>query len=337
MFAEGGQKSVRVIEKTFAANASTSFKVANKYGKIIINLWDKNEIRASISVTGFGKSESDARDMSERVDIEEVSTGGNVVLSTRYKSANNKWIFGSERNGKQYVNVDYTVYIPRKLKNITLENSFGDILAHELTSPTVFKINYGFFDVNTAEDLYIEANYCDKGKIGKIQSGSFKINYTSFKLEAAKKLVMTTNNCDYQLGTVGSLGIRANYDDFKLERAESIEAHVNYTDLKIGHLESLGTFTTNYSDVSIKSSGSGLRSLQFNGNYSDLKVSISPDLPVNITAHLSYGDLSTGGLTMKNVSSVKKSSRLEYSGVSGAGTVPIELRGSYSDITFKTN
>ncbi|UYQ94273.1 DUF4097 domain-containing protein [Chitinophaga horti] len=336
-FAEGDQQSVRMVEKTFAASAASALKITNKYGKIVINLWDKNEVKASIAITGFGKNESDAKAMAAAVDIEEGGSGGDIVLSSNYKTGGNKWIFGSSKNGKQYVNIDYTVYIPRKLKNITLENAFGDILARELTSPTAIIISYGYFDVESADYLSLKANYCDKSKLGKIQSAELTVNYSSFRLEEARTLTMRSNNCDYKLGSIRSLSLTANYDDFRLEHVDKIDARTNYTDLRIDHLETEGTFNVNYSDVSIKSTGTQLKSFHFNGNYSDVTLGVAQSLPVSITASVNYGDISTGGLAMKNVTSVRKGGKLDYSGISGAGSVPVQVKCNYSDVTFKTN
>lgn len=337
-FAKGDQKSVRQLVKSTAANSGTSFKVVNKYGKITVNLWDKNEIQAKVTITGFGKNENEAKTIADFVDIEDSKNGDEFVLTTKYNPGSGKnWFFGGgKRDGKEYVNIDYEVYIPRKLKNITLDNSFGDVLAYSLTSPTLIRVNYGFFDVSDADDLYLQVNYCDKGKIGKAGKVEIKGNYSSFRIEEVKQLTMTTNNCDYRIGKVDALNIRANYDDFRLESAGSLTAVCNYTDLNIGRLEQQGTFSVNYSDIKIKSTGD-LKSFNFNGTYSDVTVWVSQKLPVKIDAVLSYGDVSTGGLAMKNVNTVRKSSSLVYSGTNGSGQVPFQVKGAYCDFSLKTN
>ncbi|WP_295117263.1 hypothetical protein [uncultured Chitinophaga sp.] len=336
VFAKGDQKSVRTLEKSLPANASNSFKLTNKYGRITINIWDKNEINAKVTITGFGRSESEAKEIAAAVVIEEGSEHGELSITTKYNPGTKSWIFGNNKNGKEYVNIDYVVYIPRKLKNVTLINNFGDVLAHELTSPTSLILNYCYFDITAADDLYGTMNYCDKGKIGKVNNTNLKINYSSFRLEAANQMTMTSNNCDYKLGNIGTLNLKSNYDDFKLERAKKITVTGNYTDLNIGHLESEGSFNVNYSDINIKTSGSDFKSLLFSGNYSDVHMGIVKNLPVKIEGSFNYGEISTGGLSMKNVHTVKKGTKVEYSGTAGDGSVTMQLKGNYSDVTLKT-
>jgi hypothetical protein len=335
-FAKGDQKSVRTLEKSFSANASNSFKLTNKYGRITINIWDKNEINAKVTITGFGKSENEAKEIAAAVNIEEGNNNGELSITSKYDPGNKSWIFGNNKNGKEYVNIDYVVYIPRKLKNVTLINNFGDVLARELTSPTSLILNYCYFDIANADDLYGTMNYCDKGKIGKTNNTNLKINYSSFRLEESAQMTMVSNNCDYRLGNVGTLNLKSNYDDFRLERAQKMTVIGNYTDLHIGHLESEGTFNVNYSDINIKTSGSDFKALYFSGNYSDVRMGIVKSLPVKIEASFSYGDISTGGLSMKNVHTVKKGTKLEYSGTAGDGSVTMQLKGNYTDVTLKT-
>ncbi|HEY0274096.1 MAG TPA: hypothetical protein VGC22_12975, partial [Chitinophaga sp.] len=91
-------------------------------------------------------------------------------------------------------------------------------------------------------------------------------------------------------------------------------------------------------DLKIKSLGPNFKGIQGRGTYSDLTVGLPERLDVKIEADLNHGDVKTGGLNMKNVSTSEKSGHVTYSGSTSAscGSCPvIRYNGVYSDLTVK--
>lgn len=335
----GGTAYKKTIVKAFTVSDNAALSISNKYGKIIFHAWNKNEIKATITITGFGKNEDQARSIAELVDIDtDKSTGTAVSMRTAYNPAraNSGWFsWGGKMDSKDYVNIDYDVYIPQSLQKLMVENQFGDVIADRFTFPVMLDMNYCTFDIREAADLTFRINYCDKGKIGKAGKVTVKGNYSTIRADQLGSLETSSNYSEYTIGKLGSLKIAANYDDYKIETADQLSGRCTYSDVRVGELQQEIDMRMTYGDVKVDKVGSGFKQADFQLTYSDLKINFARRQPLSINVNLVNGDLRTGGLELKNVISNKKNSTLNYTAQAGGGSESspvIKVQGTNSDV-----
>jgi len=335
----GGTAYKKTIVKSFSVNDNAALGISNKYGKIIFHAWNKNEIKATITVTGFGKNEEQARAIAELVDVNtDRSSNTNVSMRTAYnpsKGGSGWFSWGGKMDSKDYVNIDYDVYIPQSLQKLVVENQFGDVIADKFTFPVLLDMNYCTFDIREAEDITLRINYCDKGKIGKAGKVDVRGNYSTIRADQLDALETSSNYSEYVVGKLGRLKVAANYDDYKVETADQVSGRCTYSDVRLEELREAININMTYGDVRVEKVGSGFKQADFQLTYSDLRMAFLRRQSLAINANLINGDLKTGGLELKNVMSNRKGSALNYSAQAGGGSESssyIKIHGVNSDV-----
>ncbi len=318
------------ITKEFKLSGDSKVAVINKYGKIVVNIWNRQECKADIEIVGFGKSDEQARKVAEMVEIN-ASGDNNISFETRYNPSGRRGL-----DSKEYVNVNYTIYVPRTLKAMALQNNFGDVLARELPFSTDVAVNYGFFDIGEAgKSLRITMNYTDKARINKANDLNITANYSSLRCEDVNTLRVTSNNSKCTIGNADDIKLISSYDDYKVSNVKDIEFTSSYSDLKTDVLKSTGTFALTYSNLLVRRLSDDFRLIDIRTSYTDVKIGIADKTPYRIAARLSYGDLNTRNKAFKNISSIKKGNNLSFSAMTTNATDAaglIKIAGSYSDV-----
>ncbi|WP_143307364.1 DUF4097 family beta strand repeat-containing protein [Chitinophaga vietnamensis] len=327
----------KTVTKEFNVSDGAVLGISNKYGKIVFHSWDKNVIKATVLITGFGKNEDDAQKIADMVDINAEGGSSSVQLRTVYTPGKGgSWFsWGSKIDSKDFVNIDYDVYIPRSLRKMMIENNFGDVIADKFNFPVTLSMNYCTYDIREAADVTLRINYCDKGKIGKAGNVNVNGNYSSLRSEQLDGLTTHSNYSSYVVTYVNDLKVHGTYDDYKMERVGTIDAHTTYTDLRLGELSTEASVRMTYGDFSAKRMGSAFKGGEFNLTFADLKLNFPRKLSLQLDINLVFGDLKTGGLELKNVTSNKKASSLAYTAQTAAGSEQsptLKIKGTNADI-----
>jgi hypothetical protein len=337
---QGDTEFKRIVSKDFNVNSGAQLNVSNKYGKIIVHTWAKNQVKATIVIKGFGKNNSEAQEIANAVDIQSNADPGNVTLKTSYTGEKGgKWFWSGNKDSKDYVNIDYELYVPQSLGMLALENSFGDVITDQLPFATRMRLNYCFYAIKEAsKTLELDMNYCSKGRIDKAGDLMIKANYSDVRCEVVGKLDTKSNYCEYYIGDLGSLVVKSNYSDYKIRQLGSINATCNYSDFNVSSLQDRADLKLVYSDVEMKDVGSSFKGGSMNLTYSDLTMSLSTKVALKLDVNLNYGDLETGDLPLKNVSSIKKNQSLSYSAITASGgdnSPVLEIKGTRSDVHLR--
>lgn len=334
--AKGDQEHKIRVVKEFRAGSGSQLAVLNKYGKIVINIWDKPVVRAEVEITGYGKNEEQARSMAEMVDINGTESGNNIRIETRYNpSGGGKWFSFGKKDSRDYVNINYVVNVPRHLSGVALENQFGDILARELPFDARINVNYGFFDIGNAEKLRITMNYTDKARIAQAERLELNANYSSLRCGNTKEVKVNSNNSSYTFGDAGSIRLNSNYDEYRMAGVGEMSFSGNYSNLRANLLKKSAVFNINYVDVSIREVSPTFSSITASLRYSNLKLGIPGSAAFRIVANVSHGDVKTGDFEWKNVTNIRKNSNLSFSAITSNATEAsglIKIDGSYCDV-----
>ncbi len=328
------EHKIRVV-KEFRAGSGSTLAVLNKYGKIVVNVWDKPMVRAEIEIIGFGKSGDQARSMAEMVDIQGSESGSNIRIETKYNTGSGKWFSFGKKDSREYVNINYVVNIPRNMRSVALDNQFGDILARELPFDTRISVNYGFFDIGNAEKLKVNMNYTDKARIAQVEQLELNANYSSLRCGSTRELKVNSNNSSYTFGETGNMRLNSNYDEYRLAAVSDLSLTGNYSNLRAETLKKNAVFNVNYTDLNIRRVDPSFTSITAHLRYSDLKLGLAGKSAFRITANLHHGDLKTGDFEWKNVTNIRKNNNLSFSAITSNGTDAsglIKIDGSYCDV-----
>ncbi|SHL18728.1 hypothetical protein SAMN05444266_102361 [Chitinophaga jiangningensis] len=337
--ANRGEVSFKRTEvKEFKVTSGAQFKLTNKYGQIIIHTWNKNEIKATVTITGFGKNHSEAQNIVSEVNINSTATNNSVTLATDYnaKSSSRWFMFSGGKDSKDYVNIDYDVYVPQSLAQAYVENNFGDVLAvDKLTFPAIMKLNYCNFDIRDAEDLQLGINYCNKSKIGNANKVKLNSNYSEVKCAELKSLTVASTYSNIEAETIGMADIKATYDNYKIQNVFSLISKGTYSDFTIGTLQEKLDAKLTYGDLKIEQVTNAFRGGDVKLTFGNARLGVSKRLALRLDLRMTLGDVKVNGLDVKNVQSVKTGTTAVYTALAGgAGEQSPILRvaGTNSDV-----
>ncbi|WP_126248864.1 DUF4097 family beta strand repeat-containing protein [Chitinophaga rhizosphaerae] len=331
--AKGDEEHKVVIVKEFNVGGNSSVNINSKYGKVTVYIWDKPVCKATITVTGFGKDQEQARRMTETIDVKAMESGNSVNI-TASSNPGSRW-FSNKKDNKDYVNIDIDVYVPSKLKAMNIDSNFGDVIARKLPFPSYLKVNYGFIDVAEAGNLFLSINYTNKARIGKTDVLTVQSNYSSLNCESASEVNITSNYGNHSFGNVAEMKVQANYDEIKFKNVGSVVLRANYTDVKMDGLGSSAIISANYGDVRIRKIDKNFKSLNADVNYTDIRLGVQSGTPFRVRAEIRNGDFSADGFVFRHVSENRNKGNLSYSAITsnaGEASPLISVNGKHCDV-----
>ena len=179
------QEAVRKKEfnQSYAARPGNQLAIENKYGNITITHWQKDEIAIRVVVEAKARSEAQAQQMLERIDIT-IKKSGNVVLGATE-------IHSSSNNGSFSVN--YYVSMPTWI-DLDLHQKYGNILLPKENNKgkCLLEVKYGNIEGGTfTQPLEVEAKYSNV-KLGTLTSANLTLGYSGKTIiEKAEELQKT--------------------------------------------------------------------------------------------------------------------------------------------------
>lgn len=331
----------KTLNREFSVGSGASLNLANKYGKVLIHTWDQNRIQATIIITGFGASMDDARHQADRVTIEASQTGNQVSLKTHYSALevsfwSRLFSWGSS-SGKNYVTIDYEVYIPASLGYFHISDQYGDVLAEYIPCKTSLDLGYAHFNLGRIEGpLKLSMDY-SSGNLSRAGQVDLNASYSKLFADYLDTLTIHSNYCHYLLDSIGELTLRSNYDEYTIQHAGGIDFSSNYTNYHIGTLDHSLAGTYTYGDLDLTTLSRNFRGVDIRGSYGHvhLGLGLHPYFQLSVVIH--YGKLRTGDLKFDHSNQDQEGSQKTFSGFT-TGADPkapsIRFQGDYADLVL---
>ncbi|WP_163912558.1 DUF4097 family beta strand repeat-containing protein [Pontibacter burrus] len=250
----------KTFEKTYKVNSSDMLSIENKYGRVHVNTWNKNEIVVKVDMIAKAGSESRATDMLNRMRIEEARDGKTISLKTVFEPGRTPGPTSSE--------INYTIYMPEE-NAIAVKNTYGDIYLAALKGKANIDIKYGNLkcDRLSNPNNNLKLTY-GSGSCSFINGGSLQVAYFNMNVADAKSLNGYSKYSDLTIGSLGEeITMEMKYGSFR----------VNNISNKINNIRVASTYTP----ISLNFADNTAFDFDVNVQYGNFKV--NKDL-VNITS-----------------------------------------------------
>jgi len=210
-------EKVKTYSKTYSVDGNDLLQIDNRFGKITVNTWNRNEFKVDVQMKLGSDNEEAANNLYNGSSISDSKVGSTVSFKTNIANSNM-----SGRNNNQHIEINYTVYMPAG-NPIDITNKFGSVDLPDLSGKALIRVSYGSL---TAASLTSGQNDVTV-KFGDANIGTFN----SGKVEVAYGKLKT--------GSVNNIDADIKFSSISIERLKgSADVSVKYGDgFRIGTIE----------------------------------------------------------------------------------------------------
>ena len=329
------QEVTKEYHKEYTAG-SKSLNVSNRYGDVVIESWDKDQIVIDVKVTVEMSNKEKAQSFLDKIDVQFAESSDQISAKTIIDDHFNFTGWGDHRR----FSIDYHVKMPvgtelaldNKYGNteidelhglLTLDIKYGNITAGKLTRGNVKPLNklniaYGKGTIDEAGWLDLTERYVGSMEIAKSQAILLDSKYS--------KII---------LGETSSIVGQSKYDYIRIETIKNLVLENGYTEVNIGELTNKLDYSGSYGSFSVDRVPAGFESLQVETHYMGVKLGIEESASYKLDAKVSYGGLKYNEDNFRNTRRIVENNSHEVSGTVGKEENPtskVSVIASYGSV-----
>lgn len=283
----------KTISKSFAAHATTSVEVVNKYGSVHVNTWDKDSVRIEIKIVAKARRMEDAIDL---IASTEFNLGGSASFITAQTmwghntpALKQGWSDLKTGLGMQKTTVDYTIYMPATNK-LSINNKFGDVYLPIIEGDLRVNMSHGDLRAKSiTKGKIIEVNY-GTIDIESLSEGNVYITSGDLIIEELVEASVVSRSSELHLENVGDVIFDSKYDKVFIENAQKLGGESNFSHFKVKNLTGKIDMTTRYGSYTIKKVSTDFRRINLTGEYTDYTVSFDESTKCSFDVQLENGN-----------------------------------------------
>ncbi len=315
LFAQKARLEKKISEK-YTVSKSDKLLIDNRFGEVVVRTWDKKQITVDITIEGYGKNESQAQEMLDKVEIDYGKSGSEISFITRIDKNNNSW----SSNGKSGYEINYIVNMP-KSNPLDLTNKYGSTQLDDFDGKLKLEIGYGKINAGNlgSNEVDILVKY-SKATFKDIGGGKLEFRYSG----------------GTSIGKVGDIELSDKYGGVSIEEATSVDAEIAYSGLKIDKLTKELKLDSRYSGCKIYEVQAGFESVDVSTSYGSCTLGFQPNADFDFYATASYGGFKNRLSNVDIQKEVSKNTSTEVEGTHGkSGKAKVRVSASYGSVTFE--
>ncbi|MFB2117905.1 hypothetical protein [Parapedobacter sp. 2B3] len=203
-----GYQKEKVTEYSYPINSRQSVNIDNRYGKITINNWAKNEVKVVVTIRTAEDSERRAQEALDRVHINQSQSGNAISFKTAIESGDsNWWSMLTSGGGDRALRVDYDIYLPKR-NELVLANRYGAIELSDRDGKVDVSVSYGSLHAGHLNGVGNSLSVAySKAAVEYLNEGDVSVRYGGFTLSEAEKLTLAMSYSSS--GKIGKINQRA--------------------------------------------------------------------------------------------------------------------------------
>lgn len=336
-FTLSAQEVTKEFHKEYKAAANTTLEISNRYGDIVIQSWDKDQVVIDVKVTVELPNKEKAEKLISYIDVQ-FSEGENIISAKTV--IDDKFNFTGWGSDSRKFSIDYNVKMPvgtsLELANrygntdlnelhglVNLDIKYGNLTAGKMTRGNVkplSKLNlaYGKATIDEAGWLDLSARYCGSINITKSQA-----------------LLVDSKYSKLSLGETSSVVGESKYDNIKIESINNLILENGYTEVNIAVLTKKLKYNGSYGSFSIENIPAGFESIDVETRYMGVRLGIEESANYKLDAKVTYGGLKYNEDNFKNQNRNIENNSKEITGIFGKEESPsarVNVIASYGSV-----
>ncbi|MGE5350021.1 MAG: hypothetical protein ACM3NP_12210 [Actinomycetota bacterium] len=272
---------------------NSTLTVINKFGAVVTETWEKNNIVIDVTVKVEHSSPDRARKLLDMIKVEFTEEGGNLKAETIFSDdfSSISWK-GSNNN----FSVNYNIKMPARV-NLDVTNKYGNTVLDEHSGQTLVNVKYGDLTIDkltrgNVKPLNTIIIAYGKATIYELGWAEINARYVGmFSIEKATALLVDSKYSKVSVNEVSSLVADSKYDGYSVGSANNIVVMGGYTDLKFKKVTKKLDVETKYGNLSVDYVPAGFEKLTVKAGYCAVRLGIDPSACYRLDAKSSYGSI----------------------------------------------
>ena len=325
---------IKTIQKAYSLEGDELIRLSNKYGKIHINTWDKNQVTIEVTISAYGPNESIAQQRLNEASVEFDRSSDEITMATKHSSDLDV------KTSKKGVKVAYRLNLPAsnpveiysKFCDVYLGNRKGSLILKHANGKVVLgklKGNKNYLQLAFAQT---DLAYFGGGKIA--------LSYGKMTLNSAKDIYLSADGAHVRIGEVDEIYLKTNLSNLEINQAREVKGIFASADFRLAKLNSLLDMEVKYAksfeitEVSENFKGVRLRSL-----YSPINLKFAHKVNFRLQAKVKFGELSYDSENVSMTIFEDETNKLtQYIGRFGSDQGPkglVEIESQYGHIRIE--
>jgi hypothetical protein len=331
------EEVTKEFHKEYKAGPNTTLNINNKYGDVVIQSWDKDQVVIDVKITVNLPNEEKAQKLLSYIDVQ-FSEGENIISAKTV--IDDKFSFTGWGGDSKKFSIDYNIKMPAETA-LALANKYGNTDINELHGLVDLDIKYGDLtagkltrgNVKPLNSLNLAYG---KGTIDEAGWLDLTIRYVgSLGIEKSQALLLDSKYSKLSLGETSSLVGESKYDNIRIEKINNLVLENGYCDVKVGELTKKLTYNGSYGSFEVETIPAGFEKMNTDTRYMGVKLGIDEAASYKLEAKLSYGGLKYNEEKFRNQKRIINNNSSEISGTIGDDASPassVSITSAYGSI-----
>jgi len=325
------------FHKEYTAKRGVTLDLNNKYGDIIVETSESDQVVIDVKVTVKYPSRERAEKLLGYIDVQ--FTEGADMISAK-TVIDEKFSFTGWSGESRKFTIDYNVKMPVWM-DLTLSIKYGNTDLDDLTGLVNLSIKYGNLTaakLTRGNEKPLNSLNLAYGK-GSIEEAGWLdmvIRYCgNLTITTSQALLLDSKYSKFVFGTTSSIVAETRYDNIRIESINNLILDTGYADVNIGTLTKKLKFDGSYSSLNVDRISAGFESVEVRSRYTGVRLGIDESASYNLEGKVSYGGLKFDEENFNYTKRIKENNSTEVSGTIGKDKSPVatvNVEASYGTV-----
>jgi hypothetical protein len=331
-------EKTRRITRSFKAVAGRPLTVETRYGRVQINTWARNEIKAEVDIIARADEDGKAQQLLDMIQVlmqEQAAPEGGLTMKTHLGEMPKEcW------SRQRIYEINYTIWMPKNTP-LKVKNSFGDVsVTGDLTSTADLAVCYGSLRTGRLEGPRNSVRLNNGAAVlPYARQATIEANHSRLRLEEALTVDLRNNGSDIDMGTVQSLAVHSKYGDVNLGTVYNLQGSTGYTRFSIDKVAEQMDMKVQYCPAfEVRTTGRNFRRISLDGGYSTILLNFPDDAGFNFDVNSENGKVLMDKRLVRVRNEESSPSTTEMQGQYGAAPARtpanVNIKTRYSSVSF---
>ncbi|MCJ7447869.1 MAG: hypothetical protein MUO72_09260 [Bacteroidales bacterium] len=331
------QEVTKEYHKEYTAKQGAMLDLSNRYGDIIVQTSENNQVVIDVKVTVRYPNQERAEKLLSYIEVKFAESEDLISAKT---VIDEKFSFSGWSGESRKFTIDYNVKMPSRM-DLTLANRYGNTDLDELKGFVNLNIKYGNITASklsreNEKPLNVLSLAYGKGTIDEAGWLDATIMYSgNFTVTKSQALLLASKYSSVYIGTTSSIVGETKYDKVRVESVNNLVLDAGYADINIGLLSRKLVFEGGYGSFNLDRVPGGFESLEVDTRYMGVRIGIDESASYNLDAKVSYGGLKFNEENFRHKRHIVENTSSETTGIVGKEESPssnVKVLASYGTV-----